>query len=538
MRSTRNANATARNRMARLRKEAAHRKRRIIMDNDGNDAVYLCKDARPETLLKTRTTGLVGTQVDTVVYSPWNACFFLCTHPTSVGEIWATKRKVRGDDVTERERRRGKANAFTNNITADLVRQGTDTVRVIGDFCHENGIEFFYGRRMQDLHDSWTGSWSAAAIVPQWKRDHPECLFGSPGHRPPHGGWAGVDYARREVRDLAFRWVEEVCENYDVDGLMLDYLRNPSLFKRQVWGQELGQRELDLLTTLMRRIRRRADTIAVRRGRPILIGVRVPDSVGVCNAVGIDIERWLREDLADILVTTCHFRFNPWETSVALGHQFDVPVYPCLSSGGQWLKGENARMRNLRACYRARAMNVWDAGADGVYLFNYYGAGHSHHSPLLREMGDPGTLRAGDRVYTTCARGHKTERYLPDGERFINRSLLTPLCPRRLKPGQTEEVELRVGETVKPGKGRQAPKATLRLQARALSHAADLTVKLNGNPLRSSSIAGTWLDYRVPPTLVKRGVNRFELMLEPKSRAELLLTDLLLWVRPARSGRA
>ena len=49
-------------------------------------------------------------------------------------------------------------------------------------------------------------------------RFHPPAVEGS-----KVGGWTAVDYAHPEIRDLAFRYVEEVCRNYDVDGVHFDF---------------------------------------------------------------------------------------------------------------------------------------------------------------------------------------------------------------------------------------------------------------------------------------------------------------------------
>ena len=58
------------------RTKAAHRKRRIIFNNDGNEPVYYCKEATPEVLLECRTTALVGTQVDSIFYCTWSSGFW------------------------------------------------------------------------------------------------------------------------------------------------------------------------------------------------------------------------------------------------------------------------------------------------------------------------------------------------------------------------------------------------------------------------------------------------------------------------------
>ena len=499
-------------RMKRQRDAAARRKRRIIMDNDGDDAVYHTREATAEALLKKRTTGLVGTQVDTVTCAAWNLGGVWSVHRTNVGQVFTCTAK-----------------RFGNNLTATLVKEGTDPLEVIVNFCRQNGIEVFYGKRMNDMHDSSCGAWYHRYVKSRFKTNHPEYLMGNVEDPPRCGGWAALNYGRREVRDFAFRFVKDVCDHYDIDGLQLDFLRNPILFKKHTRGGDpVGQKELDLMTGWVRRVRRMTEDVALRRGRPMLMAVRVPDSVGFCRAVGIDIERWLEEGLVDLLMTTCIFRLNPWKVSVDLGHKYGVPVYPCLSDTRHL--GEAEMVRATAACYRARAMNVWDSGADGVYLFNYYKY-HGAHSSLLRDVGDPKTLAGLDKVYTTYARSVRTSYCFPGGERFVNLRPLTQECPRKLTPGQPEEVDLHVGENLSKSSRRGLPDVTLRVQALRLGNAKDLTVKLNGRLLRNGKKSGEWLEYHLTPAHVRKGRNRFAFTLKPKSRSRPTLTDLLLWVR-------
>jgi hypothetical protein len=90
---------------------------------------------------------------------------------------------------------------------------------------------------MNDVHE---GDTDYPYMMPEWKKKHPECLLGTPQRAPPAIGdsraWCAVDYGRAEVRELAFRTIEEVCHRYDVDGVELDFFRHPFLFKRQGWG--------------------------------------------------------------------------------------------------------------------------------------------------------------------------------------------------------------------------------------------------------------------------------------------------------------
>ena len=492
--------------LRRQRTEAAHRKRRIIIDNDGNEVVYYAKAATPQALLECRTTGLVGTQVDTIVYCTWSSGFGYFTHNTKVGEVFTCT-----------------AEGFSKNKAQAFIDQGADALEIVVKFCREHDIEVFWSMRMNDTHDAW-GGWYSPYMVPQLKKDHPEWLVASKEHRSKVGGWTAVDYASPEIRDLAFRFVEEVCENYDIDGVMLDYFRHPVFFKAHAMGGRVGRKELDMMTDMMRRIRKMTEKVAARRGRPILIGVRVPDSVEYSRAIGLDVSRWMEEDLFDLLAVSGYFRLNPWEVSVELGRKYGVPVYACMSESR--LKGEAGKLRKSLACYRGRAMNVWASGADGIYMFNYT----DPKSPLWREMGDPSVLAAKERLYCTGARGVGViKRWFVGGEQFLHRSPVSPERPRRLEPGKTVAVELNVGEELaESGK----TDVTLRLQIDELDDASEVSVKLNGKLLPSGSKSDTSLEYAVSPTQVKKGANRLEITLDPGSEAKPVLQDLLLSVRP------
>ena len=337
-----------------------------------------------------------------------------------------------------------------------------------------------------------------------------------------------MNYGRREVRQFVFRFIRDVCERYDIDGVQLDFLRNPILFRKHTRdGKPAGQRELDAMTGLVRRIWRMTEDVAQRRGRPMLLAVRVPDSVDFCRTVGIDVERWLAEGLVDVLMTTCIFRLNPWQTSVDLGHTYGVPVYPCLSDTRH--TGEAEAVRASGACYRARATNVWDSGADGVYLYNYHKY-HGSHSSLLRELGDPKTLAGLEKVYTTHARSISTSYCVPGGERFTSISPLTQECPRLLQPGVPEEVDLHVGEDLSRTTRRGTARLTLRLHVQELENPSDLVVHLNGRRLRNAGMADEWPEYGLKPTDVVKGINRFTFTLKPNSPSSPVVDDLLLWV--------
>lgn len=150
-----------------------------------------------------------------------------------------------------------------------------------------------------------------------------------------------MDYTHPEVRELCYRFLEEVCRRFDVDGVEMDFFRPPCFFKG-VAGGHASQVELDMMIGLLRRLRSMTRREGRRRGRPILIAIRVPDLVEYCRGIGLDLETWLQEGLVDILVGSGYFRLNRWDYSVAMGHKYSVSVYPCQR-------------------YRARALRAWAA---------------------------------------------------------------------------------------------------------------------------------------------------------------------------------
>jgi len=496
------------------RKKAAHRQRRIIFNNDGNEPVYYLKEATPKALLDCRTTALVGTHVDTIFYCTWSSGFSYFTHDTKVGLPFVCKE-----------------NKLANNKTREFLDQGTDPLKIMVDFCRKNNIEIFWSMRMNDTHDA-SGAWYGPLLFPPLKKEHPEWLLGSKDKRPAKGRWTAVDYGRPEIRDLAFKFIEEVCQNYDVDGIEMDFFRHLNYFKRPSMGKEASDEERRMMTDLLRRVRKMTEEIGLERGRPILVAVRVPDSVGYCAAMGFDLVGWMEDDLIDIFVPSGYFRLNPWEVSVELGHKHGVAVYPCLSESR--LRGEAGKVRQSLAGYRARATNAWASGADGVYTFNSF----NPHSPLWSELGDPKVLQTLDKVYTTGARGVRVaDSWMMNGSRFLNRRPVSPERPLKLAPGKTAGVELRVGLQVDATRaGGPAPEVKLRLQIKNLDAPNQLAVKLNGKPLGGATPSDSWFEYSVPASLVKKGINRFELTLQPESKAKPILQDLLLWVRYKRQS--
>ena len=512
--------------MRRRRKQVAQRRRRIIFNNDGDDALYFRKEGTdissvgftktlqsdtvtPEAFLDIRIAPILGTHVDSLFYSD-SQSFGSFLHDSDVAEVF-TKTLDYGDGGPSR------------NITKDLIEQGTDPLKLAVDFCRQNGIEIFSSIRMNDTHDGVGRVWSDS-FLPQFKKDHPEYLFGAKGAKLAYGYYSGVDYAQQAVRERAFLVIEDICRRYNIDGLEMDFWRHPPFFKSYaISGNPASIGERDRMTELLQRVRIMTEEVSLDRDQPLLIAVRVPNSVGACQSLGLDIERWLQENLVDILISG-EALLSPWEETVALGHKYDVPVYPCIRPVIKSRRG----VASTAESYRAMAMNIWNSGADGVYTFNMF----KTSDRLYRELGDPEALQKLDKVYRLDPVGYSMAKQYFNADLFLRLPVLSPRNPSPLKAGQSTEIPLPVGEDVLWGELEGIlPHVKLRLQVEKLTSSRDLTVQINGETLGNGSVTNGWLQYDVPPKSVKKGTNRIELTPGSGLTEAPILLDLELQIR-------
>lgn len=478
------------------RRALAHRPRGIVFNNDGCDVLYFPPDLAPtpSNFLARRTSPLAGTQVGAISYCSISSGFGFFTHDTKAGAVMD---RHPGDYGMQPGMR---------NITRDLIAAGDDCLAAVTAFAHSNRMECFWSMRMNDTHDAAHRPDKPFLLWPKLKEDHPDWLVGDCTNRTPHGRWSSVDYARPEVRELAFRYLEEVCRGRDVDGIELDFFRHLCFFRSTATGGVASRAERDLMTGLVRRIRSMTEAEGLRRGRPILVLVRTPDSAGFCRDLGLDLEAWLGEGLVDLLATTCYFRLNPWETSVALGHAHGVPVYPCLSDSR--VKGETRFRRSSVEAYRGRALAAWAAGADGIHVFNHFDVA-GPRAAVFREIGDPEALRRMERLYFVTVRDGKPEAWLAGGSRHRTVSVLTPSAPAVFTAGRPLAVDLSTGETAASA---AASRATLHVRLSGRGEAPPVAGTFNGHALAGGTVTSDWCDVPVDAAWIRSGANRVELV--------------------------
>ena len=240
-------------------------------------------------------------------------------------------------------------------------RQGVDYPGRMVQRSRHNGISPWISIRMNDVHEN--DNLAHPFHSDFWRK--PEYF------RKGHPGYyaRGLDYAHAEVRGHYKALIVETLERYDVDGLELDFMREPYLFSK---GEE--QAGSKVLTQWLREMRQLVDETAARRGHPMKVGVRVPFDPATTLALGLDAPTWAKEGLVDLVIVaprwgTLHFGMPVGKWREMLGDR--VTLAGGLDMNYQPYPGGPRRVVDTEYAAGA-AVSVLAGGADVVYLFNYF----------------------------------------------------------------------------------------------------------------------------------------------------------------------
>jgi hypothetical protein len=497
------------------RKQAARRRRRVIFNNDGDD--IWTQDANTvESFLDVRHTPLLNTHVDSIFYCTTQS-FNHFTHDTRVAEIF-----------------RAKSGTFAGNNLDTFLEQKTDGLRMSSTFARQHGLESFWTLRMNDIHDAWT-----PAFVSDWKRQAPgrvmSTLEKSRQFDDRRRLWSLVDFEHPDVQPRMVAIIEEVLQNYDVDGVELDFMRAPFYFRTAYEGQSATEAQVGILTQLVHAIRSLVLRESEKQRKPLLLSVRVPSTVELCRRIGIDIAAWLQAGLIDVLALGGgYITFDlPAKQLIELGHKHDVPVYPCLSQSGLMYRpprGESTK-QPPEAWFGA-ASRLWADGADGIYSFNLFpGPGtdtdRKYARDVLTKIGSHEELLASSIQYAMSDAGW----WMPQHYWAKDAAEYSGALPLSLNPGEFTQTYMIVPEDLRGAD--ISVTAEVRVDFTGLSENAEPTVLFGsanfGPQPGGKDVAGVRrFICRVPLQAISQGRNRVMVKVDD---SDAKLAGVELWIR-------
>jgi hypothetical protein len=266
-----------------------------------------------------------------------------------------------------------------------LHQQGIDYPAHVIQRCRHHNISPWISLRMNDVHDN-DSPWHP--IHSNFWRDNTQL------YRKGYTGYYAhaFDFAHAQVRDYYWQLIEETLERYDIDGLELDFLREPYLFSK---GEETKGRQI--LTSWMQEIRQRVETQAQQRGHAIQLGIRTPSHPDVAISMGIDTVEWARRQLVDLVVVTPRWSTLEYDMPIPEWRQRLDSCDVILAGGLEILIGRHpsASKRPIteEEAFGAAAQVLHD-GADSVYLFNYFPSGWTgdRYQQTLQTLASPAEL--------------------------------------------------------------------------------------------------------------------------------------------------
>ena len=316
----------------------------------------------------------------------WCTCLpDLCHYDTKAGECLTSPQRL----TTSNSPRRWSA---ADNLRR-LIESGDEPLKVLVERCHIHGIAFAATIRMNDAHG---GSYEFAYVASKFFLEHREWLIRDERGTPT----VGMDYPIPEMRAHLSAILQEQAENYEIDGLELDFMRWPPFFQPQRWLENTP-----VLTRYVREIREMLDDAAAKGGRKhLFLGLRFPATLEECRDNALDFSS--RTRLVDYVCPSDFIRpdFNmPVETFRKLTHGTKCRVFRTIFPGG--VSKNYFRVLTPEQC-RALANIYHKRGANGISTFNIHPGSirDPHHMAfrgggfaMIKEMMQPQKLRVRDR---------------------------------------------------------------------------------------------------------------------------------------------
>lgn len=254
---------------------------------------------------------------------------------------------------------------------SQFVLNGGDIMQRFVDRCRAKGQAAFISLRMNDAHhkefvDPKPGDKPGSSIgmsVTRWYAKHPE-------HRIKPGSLRGADlvlnWAVPEVREQKLAMLRELIENYDLDGLELDFLRFYSYFRPET---PIEQRRA-IMTNFVQDVRKLL-------GPKQWLCARVPCYLPALDELGLDLKALVAAGL-DMVNASAHYFTTQQHDLAAIRKQTQGATLYFELCHTIW-KGDKVQAgydvfpfrRATREHLHTSAHLAYARGADGISIFNF-----------------------------------------------------------------------------------------------------------------------------------------------------------------------
>ena len=413
----------------------------------------------------------------------------ICEYQSKVGEVMGARFGKEGETLNNR----------IPGIRA-LQAEGTDHLSVYLEHLHSRGIQCLAEVRMGDTHHSLSPD---SAGCPQFTLDHPEWIIKRDDGAPE----VAMDYSVPEVREHRLKIIEELVNDYDVDGLELNFNR---------WGKFFDRREarsrIPIMTEYVGKVRELLDAASARKGRKLALGVWMLSCVKECLDAGCDPEAWVNKGWIDFLVAADYGGQTPdlnvEEFAAFCKGRCDLYAQMadalCSTHGEkpavpERLEGVRPDLKSYRSMVltngeaRALAKNFYDWGADGIALWNvsccvsmrnetaYDPKQRERTFGWINEVVRPERVHAGSRTYHYLPAYRMLGQFYGVKNYAVAADLHSPMGAERGQILELHEGGRGVfGFRMADGRNGEPVSGTMRFRVLNWDAAAEVNVDLNG----------------------------------------------------------
>ena len=467
--------------------------------NGGEEASYH-PPMTPEKYAQAFLGFLEGTPVDAFVSGLGWASGYQVIYPTEVEGMEFIVDRIESDVPVGTV----KDWQYAENVRR-IWEAGCDPIQIRIDEARRLGIDYWAHLHMNDWHHLEVLDGERNILSSRFHEQRRDLLIGEEGTAGlPEALRVAMrwfqDYRHDEVRRLRLEVMKEACSRYDLDGFQYDFMRCPGYFRH---GEEKAS--WPIMTGFMRESRRAIDGIAGAKGRAIGFAARVPNTIDGAERLGLDVRTWVGEGLVDILIPATLYAADLEEDIaewVELARGTGVQIVPTIEAGYRAGHTGGVTRNHYHPpailpldldMINAVAARHWRDGADGMYLFNFFGSAAFYGldtRPALDDIGNPLRLK------------HKNKKYVvarsEPGFVLRDRDQTFPNCLRTERQIPVEltadgvDVAIDVADDLAEA-GQRVAAAELSLLVQNLTICDELSVSFNGtriepgNPLREGA---------------------------------------------------
>ena len=279
---------------------------------------------------------------------------------------------------------------------------GGDPFEEMLDYCEKYGYDVYVNYRMNDQH------YTSDSTFATHNQFYLACLDnGYVLNQNSGSDNQTLNYAVEEVRQYYFDILEELCTNYDVDGLELDFERAPIFFDAETLAADTdgdGTNDgVEIMTEFVASVRTMLNEVGEKKDKYLPLSVRVCDSLDESLSVGLDVKNWVELGYVDIVNATSSY-FQTMSVDVdsyknAIGD--NARLYAELHYvTDQYSEDKYKRVYSTAENLKSVAESYLSRGVDGISAFNMdYSANIEQTLSGLKGITDTETLKKSEKHY-------------------------------------------------------------------------------------------------------------------------------------------